>query len=475
MPSTIDSDATTETTSDPTPIGLDRRRFLQVFSAVGVGVVALPWLAACGSSSKGSASSSGASSTGAASGGSSSSAGAAPDIAKVKALLGFDKLDAKTLGAGKSISMTAQLALTGTIAFYGGVMTNGLKLAINHIKAMGGPDIQMTYQDNKGGDAQASISGAREIISNGQQFMISSIGGSLGAILPVIATANIVCINTGSAYAVPPYVSAKNYWETDGNLNLIDPFIGEYLANVYPGKSKLFMILPDTGAASNAANEANVKAALKDPWKVVSTQYVLLGSSDFSGIISKISSANPDVCYTPLASGAFGQFVKAYRGSGGTAPILTSGAPPSTDDFAAAGSQIAGVVFCGGTFNVNHPDNPWGDLFLADYYSAYGKKPGLPDYYATNYYVNLFTWWQLWQVDWAKGNDPTAASVNATLQASPTLKTIYGGDANSVGTTKIDGTTHFADMLIGAYELQKDQTYKQVGRTNADGTGYVKV
>ena len=48
-------------------------------------------------------------------------------------------------------------------------------------------------------------------------------------------------------------------------------------------------------------------------------------------------------CYTPLASGALGQFMKAYRQTGGTAPILTSGAPPSTDDFAAAGSQMAGV------------------------------------------------------------------------------------------------------------------------------------
>ena len=69
-------------------------------------------------------------------------------------------------------------------------------------------------------------------------------------------------------------MGAKNYWEPDGNLNLIDPFIGEFLANVYPGKKQAVHGPADAGAAANAADEANVKAALKDPWKVVSTQYV---------------------------------------------------------------------------------------------------------------------------------------------------------------------------------------------------------
>ena len=45
-----DSNPTRETASETSaPAGLNRRRFLQVFSAVGAGAVALPWLAACGS------------------------------------------------------------------------------------------------------------------------------------------------------------------------------------------------------------------------------------------------------------------------------------------------------------------------------------------------------------------------------------------------------------------------------------------
>jgi ABC-type branched-subunit amino acid transport system substrate-binding protein len=463
-------------TDDQSPprSGLARRRFLQVFGGGAAAAVALPWLAACGSSSK----SGGGSSTtaAAASSGASSAAPSGPvSLDDVKKLLGLDKLPATTLGAGKSMKITAQLALTGTISFYGGVMTNGMNLAAKHIKAMGGPDIALVYQDNKGGDAQASISGARELISDGEQFMVSSIGASLGAILPTIATANVVCFNTGSGAPVPPWTAAKNYWEPDGNTNFITPFFAEFLVNQYPGKKKLFIVAADGGAAANAAGIALTKAALKSPWEIVGIQYVVLGSSDFSGIVSKISAAQPDVISAPLASGAMGQFIKAYRQTGGSAPVIESGAPPSTDDFAAAGSQMAGLIFLGALFNVNGPENPWGDFFLSEYYSAYGKKPGLPDLYATNYYVNVYTWWQCWQDAWAKGTEPSADSVNAFMATGPKLWSIYGGDKTSAGYNIMDPKTHFASMEIGAYEVQKDESYKQIARSNPDGTGFNKV
>jgi ABC-type branched-subunit amino acid transport system substrate-binding protein len=458
----------------PSPQSVARRRFLQVFGGGAAAAVALPWLAACGSSSKSSGGGSSSTAASTASSGSSSGGGAAT-LASTKTLLGLDKLDAKTLGTGKSMKITAQLALTGTISFYGGVMTNGMNLAAKHIKGMGGPDISLVYQDNKGGDAQASISGARELISNGEQFMVSSIGASLGAILPTIATANVVCFNTGSGAPVPPWTAAKNYWEPDGNTNLITPFFAEFLVKQYPGKKKLFIVAADAGAQANAAGIALTKAALIAPWEIVGTQYVILGSSDFSGIVSKISAAQPDVISAPLASGAMGQFIKAYRQTGGSAPVIESGAPPSTDDFAAAGSQMAGLIFLGALFNVNGPENPWGDFFLSEYYSAYGKKPGLPDLYATNYYVNVFTWWQCWQDAWGKGTEPSADSVNAFMATGPKLWSIYGGDKTTAGYNIMDPKTHFASMEIGAYEVQKDQSYKQIARSNPDGTGYNKV
>jgi hypothetical protein len=133
------------------------------------------------------------------------------------------------------------------------------------------------------------------------------------------------------------------------------------------------------------------------------------------------------------------------------------------------------VVYLGPLFNLSDPGNPWGDFFLAEYNAAYGKKPGLPDIYATNFYVNLFTWWQLWQKAWATGVEPTAVLVNGYLEASPTLKTILGGNQTTVGTTVVHGNTHFADMLQGAYEIQADFSFKQIATSGPAGLGYTKL
>jgi ABC-type branched-subunit amino acid transport system substrate-binding protein len=454
---------------------LERRKFLRVAGAGLTGLGILPVLAACGSSSSSSAGSTAGSTAGAAATASGTS-GTVPGIAAIKQFLGFDTLSAATLGTGKTITMTAQLPLTGTYAYYGVVFGNGLKLAAKHIKAMDGPTINLTFQDNKSPDPQTIISGTRQIISEGQQFMITSVSGNFGAILPTLAsTNNIVCLNTTEGYGVPPELGAKNYWETDGNISLCLPFVGQYLQGALPGKSKMALVSSDQGAKANAALNTSVSSALIGGWKLVNAQYVPAGTNDYTSVVSRVGEANPDVVACALGSGAFGQFVKAYRQAGLQGTIIVYGSPPSIDDYQAVGSVLAGVVYLGPLFNLSDPGNPWGDFFLAEYNAAYGKKPGEPDIYATNFYVNLFTWWQLWQKAWATGVEPTAVLVNQYLEASPTLKTILGGNQTTVGTTVVHGNTHFADMLQGAYEIQADFSFKQIATSGPAGLGYTKL
>ncbi len=320
------------------PGSLGRRGFLGVVGGVAF---AAPLIAACGgsSSSGSSTSAAGSSAASASSGASQAAATGKVTLAQVKTLLGLDGMTPKELGASYSVTLPAQLALTGTISFYGDVMTKGMNLAQKHIKAMGGPDITLSFQDNKGGDPQTSISNVRQLIASGYQFMASSIGASLGSILPEVAAANIVCINTGSGAAVPPYLGAKHYFETDGNLNLQNPFLGQFLEKNYPGKSKLFLVSADACPAQDAAGLKLIEENLVGGWKIVNSQFAPLGSSDFSGIASMIVAANPDAIVSGLASGANGEFLKAYKQTGGNAPFIITGAPPTTADFAAARRQ----------------------------------------------------------------------------------------------------------------------------------------
>ncbi|MCW2542448.1 MAG: amino acid/amide transporter substrate-binding protein family, partial [Frankiales bacterium] len=328
---------------------------------------------------------------------------------------------------------------------------------------------------NKGGDAQASISGVLELLSKNTQFMMSSIGASLGSILPGVAAGDVVCLNTGSGGAVPPYKGAAHYWETDGDTNIINPFLGEYLADRYPGKTKIALITADAGAAVNAIGLSNVNAALKNGAKVSNPQYVPFGqTSSFSGSVARIASQNPDIVIAPLAP-SLGLFMIAYRQAGLTAPVIQTGYPITNTDITAAPSQLIGATFISQFFDPGNPDNPWGQFFAAEYNKAYGKAPLYPDLYATNYYISQFTFWQLFMKAWAEGKEPTAELVNGYLEAGPTLLTMYGGSATTPGKTTIDGSTHFANMLCGAYEIEKGPAFKQVATTNEDGTGYKRV
>ncbi len=121
------------------------------------------------------------------------------------------------------------------------------------------------------------------------------------------------------------------------------------------------------------------------------------------------------------------------------------------------------------------PENPWGQYFLQEYYAAYGENPGLPDLYATNYYVQMFTWWQGFMDAFKKGATPTAESVNAWLLTGPKMWSTYAGNSTTVGYNIMNPTTHFASMEIGAYQLQANETYKRIAYTNPDGTGYNSV
>jgi ABC-type branched-subunit amino acid transport system substrate-binding protein len=453
---------------------MERRRFLQVMGGGAASAAALPLLAACGGS--------GGTSTASGSGGDVGGKGipasdkfGTVDITALKKLMGFDKLDAKTLGTGKTVDITCQLALTGSASFYGNVMSKGLKLAGQHIKAMGGPTINLTLQDNKGGDAQASISGVRELLSKNTEFMMSSIGASLGSILPGVAAGNVVCLNTGTGYSLPPYKGAAHYWETDGDANLIFDFLGSYLADQYPGKKKIALVTADAGAAQNTSGLAALNAGLKDGAKVSNPQYVPFGTTNsFAGTVARIASQNPDIVLAPLAP-SLGLFMIAYKQAGLTAPVIQYGYPITNTDITAAPTQLIGAQFVSQFFDPQNPDNPWGQFFAQEYDKAYGTAPLYPDLYATNYYISQFTFWQLFMKAWAEGKEPTAELVNGYLEASPTLLTMYGGDKSAVGKTTIDGSTHFANMLMGVYEIEKGPSFKHVATSNPDGTGYSKL
>ena len=84
--------------------------------------------------------------------------------------LGLDALGLKStdkLGGEVTFRMGAVLALTGNGSYYGKTMTNGIELAVKHIKAAGGPTFEVAYKDHKSGYPAAGVTAATELGTGG--------------------------------------------------------------------------------------------------------------------------------------------------------------------------------------------------------------------------------------------------------------------------------------------------------------------
>ena len=123
------------------------------------------------------------------------------------------------------------------------------------------------------------------------------------------------------------------------------------------------------------------------------------------------------------------------------------------------------------------PQNPLGALFVKEFNAAYGKKP---DFYAANFFENTLRLWVL--MDRAKDAGVTddklclGDTLEAQMEANPTLPSVYGGDATTVGTSTHDLTTHSVNkrpMGMFSYKAGKvtAHAYYDIGGENYTNTG----
>jgi branched-chain amino acid transport system substrate-binding protein len=112
------------------------------------------------------------------------------------------KIDAATSGKGMPFKMGSVLALTGSGSFYGKTMSRGIDLALEHIKAAGGPDIQVKYYDHKSGDAAAGQQAITELGSAGYPAKLASYVDDLGAMLAGTAQYKMFTLDGGGGTSI---------------------------------------------------------------------------------------------------------------------------------------------------------------------------------------------------------------------------------------------------------------------------------
>lgn len=436
--------------------GVSRRSFLRA-SVLGGSFVAVPGLlSACSSSKKTaaapsstapapSASSSGAApSSAAASGSTAASGGPVGANDTLRALFPMGKND----GAGMKFTNGMLLAMTGTGAFYGRVMSRGAQLAAKQIAAMGGPTFDIQIADHQSGNVQAGVTGTRRLIQQNKiETLQTSYGAVTVAIIPLIQSGKVMTLNGGG----PDPSQVGKDW-----LYMTRMFAGDdqaaggcaWLAQTFPSAIRLAVV----GTTENATESQT--QIIPTMWPklgggrtVVVQDTTESGATSYAQTVARVQAAKADAVFTFNTGNDHGYLLKDLRDGGFKGPVL--GIEYSTDAAKIAGAAYDTYFFTADFFDVGS-QNPFAKQFVEAHTAEYGVAPEL---YGANYYEEVFMIWTLIRNALAAGADPhQSSSLLAAMNAGPKFLSVYGGSAAGPGQLVINAD-HTTVKPQGVYQV----------------------
>ena len=419
---------------DPIGKGVSRRDLLRYLAMGSAAVAAGPVIAACGGSSGGKSSSS------------SVAAGNVADITK------FVPVDTAHSGKGMTLDMGVVLAFSGPGAFFGRVMSQGVKVASKHIVELGGPTINPIFKDHKSGDPQAGVTAVKELGFSHVPMMLASYVDDLGAMLPGQAQYKIFTMDGGGGTST--FGQGKPYFWGMRAITPNDAVPGtvKYVTDKLTNVKKVQLIGWDLGPLDDPivkyVNGVVTGAGLQIAGPFIRTK---VGATDYSAAIQNAKSNKPDLILLSIYGNDPGYFMKQYVTSGLSAPVVIF--EFTADAAKVAGSSYDGVYFAYDYFNAKKPDNGWSSIFINDYKKAYGTDP---DFYAANYYEDTFAMWTVIQRALAKGaNVKDGTQLDAAMREDLSFKSVYGGDANTAGELVLNPASHSVQkrpMSISQYK-----------------------
>jgi ABC-type branched-subunit amino acid transport system substrate-binding protein len=376
-------------------------------------------------------------------------------MATIKKFLG--PIDAKSAGAGETWKIGAIMPFSTSGSVYGQTFGNGAKLAVDHVKQLGGPNIEIDFRDSAGSDvvkvrnAMVAFAGLPAVLSS------YSAAGTISKDL--IAKNRNFCIDPGGGnpppgQGVPYFWGMRASWGIDG-FKLQGTYFAEKLK-----KPKLVLVFYNVGAASTQYTNAAKALLAQGGAQVVNVVLAQAGATDYSNEISAIrASGDFDGISLGVAGADIAYFLKQLQSSGIGKPIVT------WDGMVAPTAKIAGAsayenVYLGGidAFSANSP-NPWAQVMVKHYQATFGTLgfPGAtPDYESAGYYDAVFLLWRLYRDVKAKGgNVNDGAQIQAALEANPTAVGVKGGTATAAGSYEFDLTTHgLKHIPMGVYQVR---------------------
>jgi branched-chain amino acid transport system substrate-binding protein len=372
--------------------------------------------------------------------------------------------------ADKSVTVGINLSLTGADAESAKRIENGAIMAFDEANAKGGVNgykiVITPYDDGTATSGQydpaQAATNARKMVSN--KATVAAIGpqmsGAGKAMAPILSAGNLATITPSSTNPdiTDPKFAAQ--YRPEGKAIYFrtvatDAFQGPYMANYYADvlKVKTVYLLDDSGAYGVGLADAYQGQAEKKGIKILGRDRLDPKAADYSAVLTKIKSLNPDAIYyggvlqagVKLAKQAYDIVPKMIKGGGdgvyGPEMLTAVGYPANEGWYATVASP--------------HVTE---EAKMASWVKAYKEKFHVdPDDYAVTAYDAATVIIAAIRQASDGGKEPTRAAVRDAIQAAK-VKTLQGPVA-------FDANGDLEDKTISVFQIKqnKDITPEDMG------------
>jgi branched-chain amino acid transport system substrate-binding protein len=260
-------------------------------------------------------------------------------------------------GAQAQIKLGVAGPITGGSAAFGAQLKNGVEQAVEDINAAGGilgQKLVVSIGDDRA-DPKEGVSTANKFAADGVKFVIGHFNS--GVTIP----ASDVYLENGMVAITPAATNPKvtdrpgmwNMFRVCGRDDQQGIVAGGFIAQKFRGK-RVAVIHDKTTYGQGLADETR-KAMNARGVKEVMYEGINKDDKDFTALVSKLKSANPDLVYWGGLHDTAGLIVRQMRDQGVKAPLM-GGDGITDDEFAAiAGPGAEGTLM---TYSPDPRNNP---------------------------------------------------------------------------------------------------------------------
>ena len=309
-------------------------------------------------------------------------------VLSVLSLFGCESRGGNTKGGDTGpIRVGVYMDLSGQTSSFGQSSVNGMKMAANEINSaggVGGRKIELVIEDDQGRPEQAATVVTKLVNQDRVHAILGEVASSNSlAAAPIAQQAKIPMISPSSTN---PKVTAVGDYIF--RVCFIDPFQGDVMAKFAANtlKAKTAAILLDVNSDYSRGLTQFFEASFNGlGGKVIQQQSYTQTDRDFSGQLTAIRSANPDVIFIPGYYGQVGVIAKQAKQLGITAPLLGADGWDAPQLWELGGDALNGA-YMANHYSIDDPA-PAIQKFVADYKALYNGLP--PDAIAALGYDSL--------------------------------------------------------------------------------------